>query len=83
LHSLNHTNKGSYLLSPVFCLLDSSDFPSGSGLSAHSLFRPFLLTLKIIFRVPTREHLVEQLSLPVVTQTAPVVAVTEVSVAAD
>jgi hypothetical protein len=39
--------------------------------------------LKVNLRLPTREHLVEQLSFPVVTQTAPVVAVTEVYLDVD
>jgi hypothetical protein len=56
-----------------------------------SLVTPFFLTglqstnnpLKVVLRVPTRQHLIEQLSFPVVTQTTLVVAIRDIHPAAD
>jgi hypothetical protein len=76
---------GRRILAP-YLLVDESSITGPVLVDEYSLVIPFFLTglqstsnpLKVILHVPSREHLVGQLSFPVVTQTTLVVAVTKI-----
>jgi hypothetical protein len=74
-----------YLSSALDCSVDESSLHWEAN--HPTLFAPFFLArlqstcnhLKVVLRIPSTEHLVEQLSFPVVTQTTLVFALTEFS----